>query len=121
MQLEDQTQNNPNTGFTQSTEPYGSQARKIGTGLIASIIIVSVLAGALAGFGASLYTLKNRSNAASNGIQNVTVQEDSAIIDVVKKASPAVVSIVISQNVNAQSDNSNNPFSPFFFNPFFQT
>lgn len=45
--------------------------------------------------------------------QNI-VQEDSAVIDVVKKTSPAVVSIVISKDINTQ-----NPGNfPDFFDPF---
>ena len=60
----------------------------------------------------SLLAGSNSSQSSEATKQNI-VQEDSAIIDVVKKTSPAVVSIVISKNV---SDNQN--FQNFFDDPF---
>ena len=48
--------------------------------------------------------------------QKITLNEDSAIIDVVKKDSPAVVSIIISQDLNKIPGYGADPFSqdPFF-------
>ncbi len=57
-----------------------------------------------------------------SGITTVQVDEDSAVVDVVKKASPAVVSIVISKDLNKIPGYSSSPFDfgPFSFDPFFQ-
>jgi serine protease Do len=46
-------------------------------------------------------------------IQHGVYKEDSAIIEAVKQASPAVVSIVISEDIN-KLQSPNNGFSPFF-------
>lgn len=48
--------------------------------------------------------------------ENVTLTEESAIIDVVKKAGPAVVSIVITKDLSKVPGLG---FSPFGFDPFF--
>lgn len=55
----------------------------------------------------------------SETIKQRIVQEDSAVIDVVEKSSPSVVSIVISKNISAIQNNSSDPFSNDFFNQFF--
>jgi len=105
-------------------------------GLIVMVIIISVLFssafGAIFGFMAGSLGQKvlggkvaqllsapfgNHSN------QTVTkqdiVQEDSAVIDVVDKSSPAVVSIIISKDVPKVQDYFSNPFDfPNFFDPF---
>ena len=58
--------------------------------------------------------LKNQSIISQTSKQQVLI-EDSAVIDVVKKASPAVVSIIISKDIpNYSSDNFNDFFSQFF-------
>ena len=58
--------------------------------------------------------LKNQSATLQTNKQQVLV-EDSAVIDVVKKSSPAVVSIIISKDVpNYSSDNFNDFFNQFF-------
>lgn len=44
--------------------------------------------------------------------------EDSAVIDVVKKSSPAVVSIIISKDIPNYSNNFNDFFDQFFGNPY---
>lgn len=54
-------------------------------------------------------------------IRQRLVQEDSAVIEVVKKATPAVVSIVITKDVPQFRSYYFNPFGnnfPFFFDPF---
>jgi serine protease Do len=93
-----------------------SQAKRLGNGLVFSIVLISVLAGGFSGYvGANLAAKKN----GGLSFQGKTaVSEDSAIVDVVHKDSAAVVSIIISKNLNQiQPD----PFSnPFLFDPFFQ-
>lgn len=57
-------------------------------------------------------------NADKNVIKQQIVQEDSAVIDVVEKSSPAVVSIIVSKDVPKIQDFFNNPFDfPNFINP----
>lgn len=48
--------------------------------------------------------------------KKVSITEDSSVVNVVKKASPAVVSIVISKDLNKYPGFSK---EPFFFDPFF--
>lgn len=88
---------------------------------LAVIILISLVAGMLGGvYGAinlanrpeiqKLFGTENKSaltNLSSN--QKVVVDEDSAVTEVVKKTSPAVVSIVISKKIGS--------FFPFFSNP----
>ncbi len=86
----------------------------------AVVVLVSVLAGFFGGYFGSLkqneVALK-ANNVKTNIGQSVTLQEESAVIDVVKRASPAVVSIVISKDVSkAQGFGA----SPFQNDPFFQ-
>lgn len=106
-------------------------------GLIAFFLVVTILLsssfGALFGFmaGSSGQNLFNRSfisqlvNPQKNGSSNPeaqkqkVVQEDSAVIDVVDKSTPAVVSIIISKDVPKVRDFFSNPFDfPEFFSPF---
>jgi serine protease Do len=102
----------------QSIENKIEQASKqtLGRGIIGSILILSFLAGSLSGFASSWYLLKSDSGFTST--KSVRVDEDSAVIDVVQEASPAVVSIVISKDINELYKNLNN--NPFFLDPFFQ-
>ncbi|MEJ0021325.1 MAG: trypsin-like peptidase domain-containing protein [Candidatus Doudnabacteria bacterium] len=55
-------------------------------------------------------------------IKTVSVNEQSGIVDVVKNSSPAVVSIIISKDLNKIPGYSTSPydFGPFSFDPFFQ-
>lgn len=94
-------------------------AKKLGTGLIVSIVLISLLSGTFAGLGAGWYAARNHAALNLSNQRPTEVSEDSAVIDVVKAASPAVVSIIISKDLNQQQQNS---FfnSPFFFDPFFQ-
>ena len=119
--------------------------QKLSTGLIVTILLISLLVGGTAGIAGGFYVIRHAKNFAAQGAsQNIVVNEDDAVIDVVQKASPAVVSIVISKNVNQDqslSDNSSgtdgnagnnsgdngndsdnlDPFSnPFFIDPFYQ-
>lgn len=56
-------------------------------------------------------------------IKTVQVNEQSAVVDVVKRASPAVVSIIVSKDLNKLPGYSSSPFdlSPFSLDPFFQS
>src|SRR5690606_9562508 len=51
------------------------------------------------------------------------VNEQSAVVDVVKRASPAVVSIIVSKDLNKIPGYSSSPFDfgPFSFDPFYQS
>jgi serine protease Do len=59
----------------------------------------------------------------SSQVQNIQVNEQSAVVDVVKRASPAVVSIIVSKDLNRIPGFSSSPFdfNPFGFDPFFQS
>ncbi len=102
---------------------------KILSKIIISAIIVSVLFGAVAGFMAGgtasflLAKIENKfgkiftqnQNQSSQIIQQKIIEEDSAVIDVVKKTSPAVISIIITKDIPKY----NGFFDPFgdLFNP----
>ncbi len=82
-----------------------------------TLIVISLVAGMVGGlYGAinlanrpSIQKLfNNKATTSGNVSQNVTLREESAITEVVKKASPAVVSIVISKDI------SDSAFSFFF-------
>jgi serine protease Do len=92
---------------------YYSRKHGHGLGFLVSVILLAFLAGSVSGFLSSESVVK-KAKQNSSSLQNIKVQEDSAVIDVVKKASPAVVSIVISKDLNQYQQN-NNPFAPFFF------
>jgi serine protease Do len=81
------------------------------------IVVVSILAGFFGGFASTAFLSSRPELAAglsgSTAGQKVILQEDSAIIDVVDKASPAVVSVVISKDVSQLRSSSNNFFNIF--------
>ncbi|MFA6552823.1 MAG: trypsin-like peptidase domain-containing protein [Patescibacteria group bacterium] len=100
--------------------------------LAIAVLVVSLLVGALSGlvFGAwastdssvsswvqkNIFRNSNTTSVASTGSitpQTLAVTEDSATVDVVKKASPAVVSIVITQDLSKIYNNSGSNLSPF--------
>lgn len=87
--------------------------------LLSLVALVGIIAGTFGGaFGsASLYKSASVQKLAGNPAisQNIILSEDSAVIDVVKRASPAVVSIVVSKDVSRQQGFGFNPFlSPFY-------
>jgi len=99
--------------------------------IILTIVVSSVFGsffGFIAGVGSNSFFSKISSKifhtapASQNDTQvsrEKTVEEDSAVIDVVSNASPAVVSIVISKDVPKVQDFFSNPFDfPNFFDPF---
>src|SRR4051812_32199896 len=55
----------------------------------------------------------------SGDVKNVQVNEQSGVIDVVKQASPAVVSIIISKDLNKLPGGTSSPFNfgPFSLDP----
>ncbi|MFA5991257.1 MAG: trypsin-like peptidase domain-containing protein [Candidatus Doudnabacteria bacterium] len=87
------------------------------------VIILCLIMGFLGGLAGSFYLLASNTGqqlvqkySNKQNIQNITLNEDSAVIDVVKEHSPAVVSIVISKDVNKIPGLGLNPFSddPFY-------
>ncbi len=100
---------------------------RVTSGLLVAVIIISLVCGAVGGMIGTIVALRNpRLVGQSNSInpsssQTVNLTENSDIVNVVKKASPAVVSIIISQNLSmvpgfgSSSDNSD-PFFNFFYN-----
>ena len=92
-------------------------------------IFISAFFGAIFGFMAASITpklvpdfLENKSknNESKTSImQQEVIQEDSAVIDVVEKSTPAVVSIIVTKDIPRIRDFYSNPFDfPFFFDPF---
>jgi len=92
---------------------------------LAAVVIASFIFGMAGGIAGSWYVIKSPSlqrslSSGSSSLlsQNVTLSEDSAIVDVVKKAGPAVVSIVISEDLNKLPGYgnafNNDPFFNFF-------
>ena len=94
-----------------------SSAKRLGTGLIVSIVLISVLAGGAAGVAGGFYVAQNGGGSHQITRSNGAVAENSSVTDVVKNESPAVVSIIISKDLNQYQQDQNNPF---FFDPFFQ-
>lgn len=108
-------------------EQTKSTAKKIGAGLVVSIVLISLLVGGFAGLAGGFYAAKYMQQQGIAGGSLLgknpgAVSEDSAVIDVVKKTSPAVVSIIISKDLSVAGNNPQSDFyfSPFFFDPFFQ-
>jgi serine protease Do len=119
------------------TEKKGKYLRITTIAFVLIIVLTIVLAslfGAIFGFvsggAASIFSSKitqkiqqyfpkiTLPHADSNADKQQIIVEDSAVIDVVRKSSPAVVSIIISKDVpNTPQDFFNNPGS--FFDPFF--
>lgn len=104
--------------------------KKRTTTLVFAIVFFSSFFGALFGFMAGSISdsitpfFENRDNQ-SEIVQKgrkVVVQEESAVIDVVDKATPAVVSIVITKDVPKIKNffDNQDPFDSFFFSPFMQ-
>lgn len=111
---------NQNPGESNIPENQGAgHAQK---SLIALIIILSLIFGGVGGAAGSLYILKQPwgqkllAVSGQNLNQKITVNEDSAIIDAVKKTKQAVVSIIISKDLSKLPGFSGDPFSqdPFF-------
>ena len=103
----------------QNNIPMPSNAKILGL-----VIIFSLIFGGLSGTVSSFYFLKSPQgqkllagqNILSSQGQKISLDEDSAIIDVVKKSKDAVVSIVISKDLSKISGYGMSPFGgdPFF-------
>ncbi|HEX5429636.1 MAG TPA: trypsin-like peptidase domain-containing protein [Patescibacteria group bacterium] len=101
---------------------------RISSKVISVVIVLSLIfgaAGAVLGNQYLMPWLKKTSAFApltSGDVKTVQVDEQSGVIDVVKQASPAVVSIIISKDLNQiQGDTSSGfDFGPFSLDPFFQ-
>lgn len=101
-----------------------NQFRKKFSAGVFVLIIVSLVAGGLGGSGATYYLLTSKTgqkllhktSAGQIISQQISLNEDSAIIDVVKQASPAVVSIIISQDLSKIPGYGLDPYNqdPFF-------
>ncbi|MEO8065343.1 MAG: trypsin-like peptidase domain-containing protein [Candidatus Doudnabacteria bacterium] len=93
--------------------------------LITLVVLLSFLFGIGGAVFGSTFLLHNGVSFGSgigSDIKTVSVNEQSGIVDVVKNASPAVVSIIISKDLNKIPGYSTSPFDfgPFSFDPFFQ-
>ena len=89
---------------------------------VSSIVIIGLFAGLAGGYlGAGLQGRTKIGLPGQDQIvnQKVVIAEDSAIVDVVKKASPAVVSIIISKDLSKVPGFGTNPFEFDPFAPFF--
>jgi len=119
-----------NTDDTKNAEEVEVATKKTGYGkvffiaaLIIVIIFISAGTGAIFGFLASKDSAKifskllpQKDSTETSIIKQKIIQEDSAVIDVVKNSAPAVVSIVISKDVPKIQNFGNLP--NFFGTPF---
>jgi len=89
------------------------------------LVVICLIVSFLGGMAGSFYLLSSQSGqsflqkyGAGQTVQNLTVNEDSVVIDVVEKSSPAVVSIVISKDLSKIPGYGLNFFgdNPFFNN-----
>ncbi len=109
----------PNSSMEPHSEHYSMNMRILG-----AAILVSVVFGAFGGVAGALYFSKlpvfqkmfAQNGAAQPNIQQGVYKEDSAIINVVQKDSPAVVSIVISKDLSKVPGYGVSPFGSDFFN-----
>lgn len=91
--------------------------------LLIPVVILSLLLGGLAG-GIAGYSVASRTTPTvlTNGTRAValSVQEDSATVEVVKQAAPAVVTVVATKDVSQVQRAPRSPFDDFFGIPFSQ-
>ncbi len=92
---------------------------------LAAMIVISLVIGGLGGglvAGGVLQSKGLTSSTSSTSKQQLSVQEDSATVDVVKKTSPAVVSIIISKDYSKiyGDRQQTSPFDNIFGFPFSQ-
>ncbi len=90
--------------------------------LIPLVILLSFIFGIAGSLFGSAFLGKNSALTTNFGLRTVQVKEQSGVVDVVKNSSPAVVSIIISKDLNKVPGYSTSPFDfgPFSFDPFFQ-
>ncbi len=96
--------------------------------IVCCIVIISLISGSLGGVIGVIYASRQPELAKLFNIAGVTknlpgsritITEDNSVIDVVKKAGPAVVSIVVSKDLSKFQSNNFSPFGNDFFFPFF--
>ncbi len=106
------------------TSDVPDQSDRMGTRQIALVVLLSFLFGIVgAVFGTTFLAERFPAlNTTNEGVKVVQVDEESAVVEVVKKSSPAVVSIIISKDLNKLPGYSASPydFNPFSLDPFFQ-
>jgi serine protease Do len=108
--------------FALTEELRWHKANRLPVFLVIFTVILSLLAGAVGGAIGTFYLYRlpqfQKYLPAGQSIlplnQKVNFTEDSAVIDVTKKASPAVVSIIISKNLSQVPGFGFDPFAPFF-------
>jgi serine protease Do len=116
-----------NENLNPETQPKSSS---LNLKTVATIVFLSLVFGAAGGAFGTAYLVrlpglqKYLPKASGPGMvsQKIVLNEDSAVIDVVKKASPAVVSIVISKDLSKVPGFGVNPFNFNFdqLSPFFE-
>lgn len=104
------------------TSELPDQSEKSNIKQMALVVLLSFLFG-IAGslFGSTFLNRQVTSPSSNGGVKTIQVNEESAVVDVVKRASPAVVSIIISKDLNKVPGYSTTPFDsgPFGLDPFF--
>jgi len=88
--------------------------------LVALLSFLFGIGGAV--FGSAFLTEGKVASIIPAGVQNIEVNEESAVVEVVKKSSPAVVSIIVTKDLNKIPGYSALPFDfgPFTLDPFSQ-
>ncbi|OGE83568.1 MAG: hypothetical protein A3B10_03265 [Candidatus Doudnabacteria bacterium RIFCSPLOWO2_01_FULL_44_21] len=95
------------------TSDLPEQQEKLNFRLLALVVLLSFIFG-IAGsiFGAQFFnSTPNQQLQDSGEIKTIQVNEQSAVVDVVKRASPAVVSIIVSKDLNKIPGFSTSPFN----------
>jgi len=104
-----------------------SQERAKTLNLVVLLSFLFGVAGSVIGNMYVMPVLSQKTNsgglgASADGVRTIQVNEQSAVIDVVKRSSPAVVSIIVSKDLNKIPGYSSSQFDfgPFSLDPFFQ-
>lgn len=96
-----------------------SNSMPLSSRTLAAVVLISVIFGIFGGAAGSLYfsklpTFQKLFGSKQSVVSRNVYEEQSTITELVKKASPAVVSIVISKDLNTVPGFGLNPFSPLF-------
>lgn len=75
----------------------GAKVKNISPNLVVIIIVTAIISGVIGGVAVSLFRNEISNAVTEIGTNKITVEEDSANIDVVKKVNPSVVSITSAQ------------------------
>jgi serine protease Do len=97
--------------------------------LLSTVVLLSFLFGVAGSVIGSMYVVPFYQKAQDqvalrpDEVKTIQVEEQSAVVDVVRRASPAVVSIIVSKDLNKVPGYSSSPYDlgPFSFDPFFQS